>query len=381
MIGGGPAGVTAAAAAAAGGAKVVLVEITDRLGGAVTTAMHRSICGLYASEPKSPFYTLNDSWQRTIVGRMVSHSPDDVKPRQFGKAWVLEFPPAAWAAALDETVTHPNIERRMRTRVASVHREGDHLSAIELGGDQAGTLVAKVFIDCSGGQLLSLAGDDAVQPEDADRMLAGYAVRLAKIGGHLELLRLQIPYALAKSVQAGELQAIARFTVFYPGPGAGEGVCKLAVDLSEMSAIDIERCADCILVVLRRDVPGFAGTVEVERSSNAISREGRRLIGRATLTEHDVLSAHKQKAEVVHAWWPAERWSAADGPTYAYPPVGESYDITGDMLRSATIGNLLAAGNAISATQGAAASSRASGICIATGGLAGQIAATIATNG
>jgi hypothetical protein len=43
-------------------------------------------------------------------------------------------------------------------------------------------------------------------------------------------------------------------------------------------------------------------------------------------------------------------------------------------MKSATIQNLLAAGNCLSATAGAAASLRASGICLATGDFAGRLA-------
>ncbi len=429
VIGAGPAGITAAAAASAGGAKVVLVESTRRLGGSVTAAMHRSICGLYADTPKDALDTLNDSWQRTVVERMVQHSPDAVRPRQFGKAWVLEFPPAAWEFSLDSILSDGKIERRMATRVAAVRREGDHISSIELEGDHPGQLEPEILIDCTGGgSVLQLIGEDVMLPADdpAARMLRGYGVRMAGITGHLELLRLQIPYALAKAVQAGELPAVARFTVFYPGPGEGEGVCKLALPADEPSSaiVDNEHArepalaeprdassaacgfaaspanppretasgkqqtartrtgspatfVDAVIAILQRDVSGFATAKVIERSPRILPRDGRRLRGRFVLSEDDVLAARKHGDDAVRAWWPIERWDPAEGPQYAYPPVGDHYDISPDTLRSEKIDNLLAAGNAISATAGAAASSRASGICLATGTMAGKLAAEL----
>jgi hypothetical protein len=69
-----------------------------------------------------------------------------------------------------------------------------------------------------------------------------------------------------------------------------------------------------------------------------------------------------------------ERWDISDGPCYLYPPAGEHYDIPQEALRSAAIENLFAAGTCISATSGASASTRASGICLATGDAAGKLA-------
>src|SRR5580693_8936119 len=91
IIGGGPAGVCAAYAAGRAGAKGVLIEGSSRLGGSVSAAMHRCMCGLYAGEPKGPLDTLNDGAQREIVRRMLAKAPSQVLPKQMGKAWVLEF--------------------------------------------------------------------------------------------------------------------------------------------------------------------------------------------------------------------------------------------------------------------------------------------------
>ena len=378
IVGAGPAGVCAAAAAAESGAGVVLIDSARRLGGSVTAAMHRSLCGLYADDPGDSRNTLNPSWQRSLVERMVARAPADVRPRRFGKAWVLEFPSAVWEASLAELCDRPSIDRRMGTSVWAARREGNRVTAIQLDTD-GGWIDTPALIDCTGGgHLLQLIGEEVMQPIDApaDRMLAGYGVRLGNIRCNLELLRLQIPYVLAKAVQGGELPAIARFTVFYPGPGADEGVCKLAINADEMSADDIEPFADRVIDHLRCEVPDFSSAGIVEKSPQVLPRDGRRLKGKMSLTEEDVLTARKHGGTSVHAWWPVERWDTSAGPTYAYPPVGEAYDVPGEAMQSAVIDNLFAAGNCISATAGAAASSRASGICLATGAAAGRMAAT-----
>ena len=63
-------------------------------------------------------------------------------------------------------------------------------------------------IDCTGGgHVLKLAGADAFQPPEGSdgRTFGGFAVRLAGLAGDPEMLRLQIPYALAKAVEAGSI--------------------------------------------------------------------------------------------------------------------------------------------------------------------------------
>ncbi|HEY1922917.1 MAG TPA: FAD-dependent oxidoreductase [Tepidisphaeraceae bacterium] len=378
VIGAGPAGVCAAAAAGKS-AHVTLIDATNRFGGSVTAAMHRCMCGLYSGPPKNVLDTLNGS-QCNIIERMLRKEAASVMPRQLGKAWVLEFPASAWEAALAETCAESKIDLRMGSRVTAVQREGSHLSAVQLEGPGANWITARVFIDCTGGgHMLLLAGQDAYLPPDdsTTRMLGGYAIRFAGLGGDPDLLRLQTPFALAKAVEKGTLPPTARFTAFYPGPGAGEGVCKLAVNPDEAGAALAESFADQIVEVLKREIAGFSTARVTEKSPRILPRDGLRLRGKYILTEDNVLQARKFGADAVHAWWPIEKWDATRGPTYAYPPTGDHYDIPPDTLQSAVIDNLLAAGCCLSATAGAAASSRASGICLATGDAAGRLAASL----
>jgi hypothetical protein len=109
-------------------------------------------------------------------------------------------------------------------------------------------------------------------------------------------------------------------------------------------------------------------------SPRVVPRDGLALNGKYVVTEQDILQGEKHAPDAVHAWWPMEKWDIDDGPTYVYPPIGEHYDIPHDALRSGCIENLYAAGTCISATSGAAASVRASGICLATGDAAGKLA-------
>jgi 2-polyprenyl-6-methoxyphenol hydroxylase-like FAD-dependent oxidoreductase len=379
IIGAGPAGVCAAAATG-GAASVLLIDGSPRLGGSVTAAMHRCMCGLYSSAPEDALDTLNASAQRDMVRRMLAKEPSRVLPRQMGKAWVLEFPAPAWESALAEICAESNADVRLGCRITAVRRQGNRITAIQLQDRESHWIGVKVLIDCTGGgAVLKLAGDDAVFPLDdsAGRMLAGFAARLSGIDGDGELLRLQIPYALAQAVEKGLLPGVARFAVFYPGPAAGEGICKLAVDPRELSNADAESFLNEVVQHLNREIPALANARIVEKSPRILPRDGLRLRGRFVVDEQHVLLARQLGPDAVHAWWPVERWDVSQGPTYAYPPVGQHYDIPNAALQSAAIENLLAAGACLSATSSAMASIRASGICLATGHAAGRLAASL----
>ncbi|HEX4054729.1 MAG TPA: FAD-dependent oxidoreductase [Tepidisphaeraceae bacterium] len=376
VIGAGPSGVCAAAAASAS-ADVLLIDATHRFGGSVTAAMHRCMCGLYSHAPQTALDTLNDSAQRNIVEKMLGKEPTEVRPRQFGKAWVLEFPASTWETALSDLCSEAKIDVQLDCRVTNVRREGSQLTAIQVEHPANRWITVGAVIDCTGGgHVLRLAGDDTfLPPEDVSaRMLGGFAVRLAGLAGDPEMLRLQTPYFLARAVDIGLLPPTARFTAFYPGPGRGEGVCKLAVNPQELTPEEAELFAERVVQHLKQEIPGFAVARIVEKSPRILPRDGLRLHGRYVITEQDILQARQYGSEAVHGWWPIEKWDMSQGPTYAYPPVGQHYDIPPDALRCAAVENLFAAGCCLSATSTAAASTRASGICLATGDAAGRLA-------
>jgi hypothetical protein len=384
VVGAGPAGVMAAAAVrrVKSSASVLLIEGSSRFGGSVTAAMHRSMCGLYSQAPRNVLDTLNDSAQRKFIEKMVAKDPKTVVPRQLGKAWVLEFPASTWEASLSEICSEAKIDLRMDSRVISVRREGARLTAIQVQDQKKDPALSwinvRAVIDCTGGgNILRLAGDDAFQPPDEStgRILGGFAIRLAGLTGDPEILRLQTAYALAQEVKKGLLPPVARFTTLYPGPDRGEGVCKLAINPQEMATSEAESFANQVIAHLKRETAGFAGARIVEFSPRVLPRDGLRLRGQYIVTEADVLQARKQGTDSVHAWWPIERWDISEGPMYAYAPVGEHYDVPSEAMRSAAINNLFAAGTCLSATSGAAASVRASGICLATGDAAGRLSA------
>lgn len=378
VIGAGPAGICAAATAARRGASVLLIDSGATLGGSVTAAMHRCLCGLYSADPVTPSNTLNDGAQRLVVKRMTFKAGLEVFPSRFGRAYVLEFPASAWETSLAHLCTEAKLDVVMQTRAIAIGREANRVISLRLAGATEETVTIGALVDCSGaGNILQLAGEDAVQPLDpaSTDMLGGYAIRWAGLNGDADMMRIQVPFVLTGAVNQKVLPHAAKFATFFPGPGTGEGVLKLAIPPDAFAPEQVEPFVTGAIQVLRERCPPFSAAKIVELSPHALRRDGRRLRGKYVVTEEDVLSAKKHGSDAVRAWWPIENWDVERGPTYVYPPAGDHYDIPPHALQSAAIENLFAGGMCISATRAAAASTRAGGICLATGAKAGELAA------
>ena len=104
-------------------------------------------------------------------------------------------------------------------------------------------------------------------------------------------------------------------------------------------------------------------------------RSGRRILGRARLTDKDVLEAKKSPREsrAVAGRWNAGRNSPR--PEMTYFAERDYYDIPLDCLRPVELDNVFVAGRCLSAETGAMTSARVIGTALATGWAAGTAAA------
>ena len=125
----------------------------------------------------------------------------------------------------------------------------------------------------------------------------------------------------------GGLPATARFTLFHPGPGEAEGVCKLALHPDDFSPERAAAFVERVLQILVKEIPALAAARVIEQSPRALPRDGHHLRGRYILSESDILTPRHHGLDAVRGWWPIEQWDLADGPVYAYPPPGEAYEI------------------------------------------------------
>jgi hypothetical protein len=127
---------------------------------------------------------------------------------------------------------------------------------------------------------------------------------------------------------------------------------------------------------LRERIPAFAHAYLADTGAQVGIRQTRSIVGKARLTNEDVLKARKVKGAVTLSAWPIE----------AHTPQGvnitfienDSYDIPFETLVPVVPSNLLVAGRCMSAEHEALASARVTAQCFGMGYAAGAACGLLA---
>ena len=130
---------------------------------------------------------------------------------------------------------------------------------------------------------------------------------------------------------------------------------------------------------LRKRVPGYAQASLVNMASYVGVRETRRILGKKTLTEEDVLQGQKHPDGITRCSWYMDLHDGQDKkPMREYraaraPAPGDYYDIPYGCLVPLATRNLLVAGRCISSTRSANGSCRLQAACMNLGQAAGAL--------
>jgi hypothetical protein len=197
---------------------------------------------------------------------------------------------------------------------------------------------------------------------------------------------LEVRRELRLAVQAGALPAICERLSLIPGSGANGGFAfKLSLlPAGSTSALwqqvtNWEREARALLEPLLHFLTSRVAACRNARLASVAPqlgvRSGRRILGRARLTEDDVLAARKSASGIARGAWPMERWGNSPKPEMTYFAERDFYDLPLDCLRPVELDNVFVAGRCLSATTGAMTSARVIGTALATGWAAGTAAA------
>ena len=379
VAGGGVAGLPAAVAASRAGARTVLVERESFLGGTGVTALHRYICGLYLNGSAKPAATLNPGLVREVIARLRTLSPAS-RPLQMGRGWGFPFEPAHLRAVYESLAQGAlNLTRLTSSTVKAVEcaEDGGILSVTvqTAGGEQH--FQPRAVIDATGsGAVIRLSGAPFALASEPDRQPGGCTLHLQGIEGDRQLLAIKIAWELGR-LPAAEAVGLPPFAGFAVGVGDQEGFCKfsLSPELALQGKEAIQQRLDRVHTLLAAHLPELRHS-RVAGHFHLIEREGIRLAGEWELDELSILQGRKFPNGVARNAWPIESWEpGGSGPSYAYPPDGDYYEIPRRCLRSGAVPNLFATGRCISATHKALASTRPMGTCIALGEAAGKLAA------
>ncbi|MGB8170062.1 MAG: FAD-dependent oxidoreductase [Chthoniobacteraceae bacterium] len=394
VAGGGSAGLAAAVAAARLGARTMLIEQSGSLGGMVPAALVHSICGLYRlPQDDGPARIANIGFAEEFARRLIIAGGAS-GPVRMGRVDVLLQQPTAFARLADEIArATDHLEVRLHTDLVQV---AEDLSSVEVScRGRREKFTPRAIIDATGdGNLAALAGADFEQ-ESADRLQRPafiFALGAVEGGAAAEAARLRLTRRIVDAVKEDRLPAGALGAAFRESGRAGEvfvtvdlsaGMRYQPTDAACLTVLEMEgrALADALAGFLRDKVEGFGGSFISAYPARLGVRESRRLVGRARVSETDLLRGAEFADGVALATWPMELRETNTGPRLRYPENGRACEIPLGALRARDHDRLFMAGRCISCSHEAQASIRVIGTCLATGESAGLAAALAIAHG
>jgi hypothetical protein len=388
VIGGGAAGLAAATAAGRAGSRVVLLERYGFLGGLATVAQVGTICGLYLRDTERQEATPVAGGFVQEFGLRLQRASGLKVMRLDAGLWVLPYPPPAFARVADEVVSESkNVTVVLHATVAEAQADGRRLGEVRaLAWNEPLVFRPGAVVDCTGeATVAALAGAGA---ENGARDQAPSLVFVLENvdPGLAERGLIEVRRELRRGVESGSLPAFCERLSLVPGSG-GNG--RLALKLSLTAAgsgrplweqvTAWEREARALVDQLHRFLVANVASCRNARIDSVAPqlgvRSGRRIQGRARLSDEDVLGTRKSDFGVARGCWPMERWGDKPRPDMTYFNERDYYDIPLDCLRPVELDNVLVAGRCLSAASGAMTSARVIGTALATGWAAGTVAA------
>jgi hypothetical protein len=388
VIGGGAAGIGAATAAGRAGAKTVLLERYGFLGGLASAAWVGTICGLYLRDATGKEATpVSGGFPQEFASRLQAQS--GAKPlRADAGLWVLPYHPPDFARIADAIVSESkNVTVILHATVAEASAKNRQLDTVRaLAWNEPLMISPSAVVDCTGeATAAALAGAKA--EDGATDQAPALVFILENIDPALaERGLLEVRRELRRAVENGILPAICERLSLVPGAAANG---RMALKLSLFPAAphtplwqqvtDWERESRATLEPLRNFLSENVAACRNARLHSVAPqlgvRSGRRILGRARLTDKEVLEGKKSPTGIARGSWPMERWTRSPRPEMTYFAERDYYDIPLDCLRGAELDNVFVAGRCLSAETGAMTSARVIGTALATGWAAGTAAA------
>ena len=388
VIGGGAAGVAAATAAGRAGAKVVLLERYGFLGGLATTAQVGTICGLYLRDTTgAEAVPVAGGFANEFAARL--QLAVGTKPLRVDRGlWVLPYFPPGFARVADAVVGElKNVQLILHATVTEVRAENSRIIEVRaLAWNESLPLRPTVIVDCTGEATAAALAGASSENGGADQAPALVFVLENVEPGLAERGLFEVRRELRLAVQNGILPALCERLSLIPGTGANG---RFAFKFSLLPAnpdralwqqvTDWEResraLLDPLVRFLTQKVAAFRNARLASVAPQLGVRSGRRILGRARLTDDEVLSARKSPRGIARGCWPMERWTTSPKPEMNYFAERDYYDIPLDCLRPVELENVFVAGRCLSAETGAMTSARVIGTALATGWAAGMAAA------
>jgi hypothetical protein len=414
VVGGGPAGLTAALAAAEDGMRVGLLESRSFVGGNMTIGL--PVLGFLGQKGNQVIYGLP---QRFIDRLKERNAASEHRPCPLHMGITLVEPEAVKTVGL-EMLTEAGVDVVFYTFVAGVIMSDDG-SAIRgvITESKSGRSVAvgKIVIDCTGDADVAYRAGVAtekgnehggMQPPtlmfclsnvDTEKLRMSIAVEKRTyltdfipadyFGQNQQFIVVGLRELIAKARTERNLDIPNERTIIITGLKKGE----VWINMTRVTGTDgtdarslthgeivARHQIDDIVEYLINYVPGFEEAYFTKTAPFLGIRETRRIVGRYTMNEQDVLGCRHFEDAIAVASYPIDIHRPGDeGCTLIW--CGDCYDIPYRSLLPKTIENLIVAGRSISATHEAMGAIRVMATCMAMGEAAGRAAGIAISKG
>ena len=387
VAGGGLTGVAAAVSAAREGLKVLLVEKSGCLGGAISN------CLIY---PFMPFYTrmpedgskkyLSQGIFKEIKQRHEKYMPG-CEDKEFNSEYIK--------LVLDEMAEQAGVDVLFHGVVYGVKTDGRQITAVEITSKSRNiTAEADFFVDATGdGELFYLAGCDFQLGRDGDGFCQPMTTCFRISGVDVELFgkekpRLQQLYK-EKQVSGEITNPRENILVFRFSNDVLHFNTTRIVKLNPTDPFDVSRAETLarrqiyeIICFLKENSKAFDNSTLISVAVDIGVRESRKLKGVHILTAEELIACTRFEDSVALGNYDIDIHSpTGTGTSHRYFADGEYYTIPYRSLLPKEYDNLLVAGRCLSATHEAQASVRIMPICCCLGEAAGTAAATAFNSG
>lgn len=387
VAGGGLTGVAAAVSAAREGLKVLLVEKSGCLGGAISN------CLIY---PFMPFYTrmpedgskkyLSQGIFKEIKQRHEKYMPG-CEDKEFNSEYIK--------LVFDEMAEQAGVDVLFHGVVYGVKTDGRQITAVEITSKSRNiTAEADFFVDATGdGELFYLAGCDFQLGRDGDGFCQPMTTCFRISGVDVELFGKEKPrlQQLYKEKQAsGEItNPRENILVFRFSNDVLHFNTTRIVKLNPTDPFDVSRAETLarrqiyeIICFLKENSKAFDNSTLISVAVDIGVRESRKLKGVHILTAEELIACTRFEDSVALGNYDIDIHSpTGTGTSHRYFADGEYYTIPYRSLLPKEYDNLLVAGRCLSATHEAQASVRIMPICCCLGEAAGTAAATAFNSG
>lgn len=399
VCGGGPAGFAASVRAARLGARVRLLESLSALGGVWSMGMLSTVSDM---RQKTSFIREFETCLERMSAAPLRRDLSCVHPTV---EHAFSISPEWVKGAMEAMCLDAGVQVRLYSPVVAVEREGSAITGVVTESKSGRECWrAPVFVDATGdGDVAAGAGCGFEKGHPDHGRMQPMSMHALFCGVNEEDMLPYICWGRAPDDKrprksfAEELKR-AGVEVSYGMPGIhqlGGGLFFLGVnheyepdsiDADALSRATLRGRAECLRVIagLKR-LGGIWKNIEAAVSSPSIGvREGRRIHGRYTLTQDDLVNGKRHEDAVCRVTFPVDIHSTDPGKDKGYGNGGvkaKPYDIPARALIAADVDNLFLAGRCISGDFVAHASYRVVGNALVMGEAVGVMAALASKTG